>query len=43
MTKIFTQVLLFIESFTLNEISELEKIPLPTAAFKEDTYVQYWI
>ena len=27
----------FIESFTLNEIWELEKISLPTAAFKEDT------
>ena len=38
MTKIFTQVLLFfVESFTLNEIWELEKISLPTAAFKEDT------
>ena len=38
MTKIFTQVLLsFIESFILNEISELEKISLPTAAFKKDT------
>ena len=38
MTKIFTQGLLFfIESFTLNEIWELEKISLPTAAFKEDT------
>ena len=41
MTKIFTQVLLFfIESFTLSEIWELEKISLLTAAFKED---QYWI
>ena len=38
MTNIFTQVLpFFIESFTLNEIWELEKISLPTAAFKEDT------
>ena len=37
MTKIFTQVLLFYESFTLNEIWELEKNSLPTAAFKEDT------
>ena len=38
MTKIFTQVLpFFIKSFTLNEIWELEKIYLPTAAFKEDT------
>ena len=27
----------FIESFALNEIWELEKISLPTAAFKEDT------
>ena len=26
----------FIESFTLNEIWELEKISVPTAAFKED-------
>ena len=25
------------ESFTLNEIDELEKISLPTAAFKENT------
>ena len=27
----------FSESFTLNEVWELEKISLPTAAFKEDT------
>ena len=25
------------ESFTLNKVEELEKISLPTAAFKEDT------
>ena len=36
MTKIFKQVLLFIESFTLNEIWELGEIFLPTAAFMED-------
>ena len=40
MTKIFTQVLLFfIESFTLNEIWELEKNSLATAAFKKGTNI----
>ena len=37
MTKILKQVLLFIESFTLNEIRELEKNSFRTAAFKDDT------
>ena len=39
MTKIFTQVLLFLtERFILNEIGEgTGKISLPTTAFKEDT------
>ena len=37
LTKISKQVLLSIESFTLNEIWELEKNFLPTPAFKEDT------
>ena len=41
MTKIFkvtnASLTFFIESFTLNEIWQLEKISLPTATFKEDT------
>ena len=38
MTKYFhASFAFFVESFTLNEIWELEKISLPTAAFKEDT------
>ena len=34
--KVFTQVLVFLMKALLNEIEELEKIFLPTAAFKED-------
>ena len=37
--KTFHASFTFIESFTLNEIWELEKNSLPIAAFKEDTSI----